>query len=206
MFIETDYNEAWLNNPDKLNELIDGFLSDDEIKTEQLIKCCYRRIFFNCLKLVKDEHVAEDLTHDTFIKALKYKSSFDKTQKFIFWLLKISTNICINYFNEKSKDAKNCVYIDALESEADSVKKVRDLLIDGKAERKIEEKLHNEIIYKAVSLLPLIYRMPVILKYYNDLSYEEISKILDKPIGTIKFRLNRAKAFLMAALGSSFGE
>jgi len=186
----------------KVDDLINGFLGGDRGKTESLIKYYYRNVYFNCLRMVRDEAAAEDLTHESFIRALKYKSSFDRTQKFIFWLLKISTNVCLQYFNENKKDRFLLVHIDALDDSASSINNLNKILIDKKSHVKMEEKFENEIILKAVMLLPLIYRVPVLLRFYNDLSYEEIATILKKPVGTIKFRINRAKGLLAGALQS----
>ncbi len=193
-------NNGLNSNADYLNRLIEGFLKYEESSTEELVNFFYKKVFYKCLKIVKDENAADDLTHDTFIKALKYRNSFDKNQSFICWLFKISSNLCINYFNSQSKKIKRNVYIDALETEVHSVKQLHDILIDKKTLKIIDQKIESEIIAGAVSLLPLIYRLPIILHYYNDFSYEEIARILNKPIGTIKFRLHRAKAFLMTVL------
>lgn len=200
MYDENNRKNGLNSDADQLNRLIEGFLKYEESSTEELVCYFYKKVFYNCLKIVKDESAADDLTHDTFIKALKYRNSFDKNQHFICWLFKISSNLCINYFNAQSKKIQRHVYIDALETEVHNVKQLRDVLIDKKSLNKIDQKIESEIIAGAVSLLPLIYRMPVILHYYNDFSYEEIAKILNKPIGTIKYRLHRAKAFLMTVL------
>jgi len=184
----------------KIDDLINGFIDGDRRKTELLIKYYYRNVYFNCLRMVREKSMAEDLTHESFIRALKYKSSFDRTQKFIFWVLKISTNVCLQYFNENKKDRLYLVHIDALDDSASSINFLNKILIDKKSHIKMEKKIESEIILKAVMLLPLIYRIPIVLRFYNELSYDEIATILKKPLGTIKFRLNRAKALLAVVL------
>jgi len=162
--------------------------------------CFYKPVYLNCLKITRDNSVAEDLTHDVFVRAFKYKTNYDPQHKFIFWLIKISTNVCLTYLNKKSKERYRNVYIEELDCEAGNMKQLHDALVDKKAGLVIEEKFENELVEEAILLLPLPYRIPVVYKYYYDMSYEEIAKMLDKPIGTIKFRLNRAKRQLAIML------
>jgi len=186
---------------DSLEELVEGFVNNDQDKTERLVRHYYKNIFFNCIRIVRDDVAAEDLTHETFIKALKYRASFDKTQKFIFWLLKISTNVCLDYFNYHKRENMNVVRIEALNATAGNFRDLNELLVDANAQINLDKKIEQEIVSNAVMLLPVMYRVPVLLRYYNDLSYEEIAAIMQKPVGTIKFRVNRAKMILAKALG-----
>ncbi|HOT77078.1 MAG TPA: sigma factor-like helix-turn-helix DNA-binding protein, partial [Candidatus Wallbacteria bacterium] len=83
-------------------------------------------------------------------------------------------------------------YIEAIEAGAGSINDLKKFLIDEKAEIKMNEKFEKDLLKDIIGLLPAIYRITIILKYYNDLKYEEISKILNIPVGTAKFRINRA--------------
>jgi len=178
------------------SELISGFLNGVPSLTEELITLYYKRIYFNCLKMLRDETAAEDATQETFIRAIKYKSSYDKKFRFIFWLLKISTNFCLDSLKKSGRENKMSVRIESLDTDAKNISGLRGLLVDKKAQMQIDDLAGSEMIKGAIDLLPVAYRVTVSLRYYNELSYEEIAQILNKPVGTIKFRMSRAKRLL----------
>lgn len=194
--IKKEYNKTLSVDETGIEVLVDGFLSGSRDDTEELIKVYYKTIYLNCLRITRNDTTAEDLTHETFIRALKYKHTYDKNQKFLFWILKISANVCLYYFYRQNTKNKATVSIESLESDEVNFKELQEILTDKKAEARLDKNLEKELISDAVNLLPDIYRLPIILKYYYDFSYEEVAGILEKPMGTIKFRFNKAKKIL----------
>jgi len=182
-------------------EIIDGFLTGDIQKTGALIELYYKSLYLNCLKLTRNSDVSEDLTQEAFIRAFKYKNTYNKSFKFSNWLLKISTNVCMRYFNNHGRELKKTIYIESLDEHVKSFYQLNNLLKKG--EIPFDEKIENDIVSCAVNLLPFIYRAVLVLRYYNELTYEEISDVLKKPVGTVKFRLSRAKDLLGKLLESS---
>ncbi|HOD41289.1 MAG TPA: sigma-70 family RNA polymerase sigma factor [Candidatus Wallbacteria bacterium] len=173
-------------------QLIEGFFNGEDDKTNALISLYYKFVYYNCLRITRDADAAQDLTQDSFVRVYKYRETYDKKYKFSNWLLKISSNVCMDFLRQRGKDRVKVLYIEAIEAGAGSINDLKKFLIDEKAEIEMNEKFEKNLLKDLIGLLPAIYRVTVILKYYNDLKYEEISKILNIPVGTAKFRINRA--------------
>lgn len=189
-----------LNESENLNDLIDGFLNGDDSKTNALIVFFYKHVYSNCYKLVFDVDAASDLTQDSFVRAYKYKDTYNKKYKFSNWLLKISTNACMDFLKQRKKERCRLVYIETIEAEVGGINKLKKYLIDEKFECIINEKFERELLESIIKLLPDIYRVTLILRYYNGFKYEEISQILNIAVGTVKFRVNRARRILTKLL------
>jgi len=179
-----------------IDELIEGLLNDRKNDIEELFSIFYKKVFLNCLRIVREKNAAEDLTHETFLKVLRYRRTFDKKYRFLYWILKISTNECFMYLKEKRKDDYYQLHIEELELDDGNINRLQAILTDKKAQVEMENRIDTQFIIEAINMLPPIYGIPIFLKYYNDLSYEEIAGVLDVQIGTIKFRLNKAKNYL----------
>lgn len=177
-------------------ELIEGFTAGYPEETEQLIGLYYKRIYLNCVKLLRNADDSEDAVQETFIRAIKYRGGYDKKRTFLFWLLKISTNLCFDILKKNNRELIKTVKIEALNVEVEGLKDFRDFIVDYKAQRDIEDWPVRELIKNAIDLLPVAYRATVSLRYYNEMTCEDIASILEKPVGTIKFRLSRARKYL----------
>lgn len=186
--------------PKELNELIEGFLNDDDGKIDALIGSYYKFVYFNCLRILRDPEAAKDLTQDAFVRVYKYRGTYDKKYKFSSWLLKIATNACMDYLRRAGRERSMSVRLETIESAAGSLSRLKKQLVDDKFESDMDEKFEKALLSDVISLLPAMYRVTLVLKYYNDLSYEEISKILNIPVGTAKFRINRAKRIIIKML------
>jgi RNA polymerase sigma-70 factor (ECF subfamily) len=185
---------------EKLSGLVDGFLENDKEKTGKLIETFYRKIYSNCLRILCDPYAAEDQTNETFIRAIKYRRTYDKKYKFSNWLLKISTNLCLNALRSRNTENKFCMRLDSLEVTFGNLYELKLNLVDQKSIIVFDEKFENEFVRKTIEAMPAIYRIPILLKYYCELSYEEIAYVIEKPVGTVKFRISRAKALLAKLL------
>lgn len=184
----------------EINELIEGFLNGEDKKINALITAYYKFVYFNCVRILRDDEAAKDLTQDAFVRVYKYRNTYDKNFKFSNWLLKIATNACMDYLRKSNKDRARVLHIETIESGAGCVNDLKKYLVDDKFEAGMDEKFEKDLLNDIISLLPPIYRVTLVLKYYNDLSYEEISKILNIPAGTAKFRINRAKRIIIKLL------
>lgn len=189
-----------INEVENLNDLIDGFLSGDDCKTNALIVFFYKYVYNNCYKLVFDMDAASDLTQDSFVRAYKYKDTYSKSYKFSNWLLKISTNVCMDFLRQRKKERSRLVYIETIEAEVGGINKLKKYLIDEKFECIMDEKFERELLESIIKLLPDIYRVVLILRFDNDFKYEEISQTLNIAVGTVKFRINRARRILTKLL------
>jgi RNA polymerase sigma-70 factor (ECF subfamily) len=90
--------------------------------------------------------------------------------------------------------------LDSLEVTFGNLYELKLNLVDQKSIIVFDEKFENEFVRKTIEAMPAIYRIPILLKYYCELSYEEIAYVIEKPVGTVKFRISRAKALLAKLL------
>lgn len=125
-----------------------------------------------------DRYTAEDLTSEIFLKAFSAFKSFDRKRSFKTWIFTIAHNHLINYYSSK----KPTLSLD----EAYSVMKEDDL---GAA---VDKKDALGKVFQIVEGLPEASREIVIMRFVNDLEYDEIASVLGKEQGTVRTALSRA--------------
>lgn len=159
-------------------------------------------IFFMVLKMVHNRDDAEDITIESFGKAFNRLEKYDPKYAFSTWLFKIATNNCIDFIRKKRLETMS---IDEPIGGGDDGDELR---IDVKSEQlNPEEKFIKK--QRAVSVRGNIdklddkYRTLIELRYYKELSYEEIAQELDIPLGTVKAQLYRAKELLFKLMNKN---
>jgi RNA polymerase sigma-70 factor (ECF subfamily) len=142
----------------------------------------YQKIVFNlAFRMVNDFDDAEDITQSVFINVFEKLQSFNSKYRFFSWLYRIAVNESLNFLNQR--------------------KQFEELNSEIVSEEKTPEETYDEIettrdVQKALMSLKPDYRIAVVLKHFQDLSYEEISHILDIPEKTVKSRLFTARQLL----------
>ena len=141
-------------------------------------------------RIVRDDGVAEELAQDTFVKAFGALRSFDPAYKFMNWVLRIAHNTAIDFLRRRRPAT---VSIDE-ESPGPSV---TEALVDERQASPFDRAANADLradLETALAALRPEYRQMVVMRYLEDLSYEDISEILDLPLGTVKSHLHRARA------------
>ena len=139
---------------------------------------------------VKDAEVAKDMVQNTFIKCYKNLDFFRFDAKVKTWLYRITINECKDYlksWNYKMVQVKSFIN--------ETTKSILP-----STEKTVIDKYNNEEIKDTIFSLPKVYREVVYLYYYESLSTEEIAKVLDIPVNTVKTRLRRAKQRLHSVI------
>ena len=156
------------------------------------------RIIGLAMKFVKDIQTAEDVAQESFIKAYKSLDSFREESAFYTWLYRIASNTSKNYLISKKR--KN----ELLESEVFSSEEVDIFDIPGGSspEEILQANNLREVIFESLSNLPEDIRTAVSLREFEGLSYEEISKVLDCPIGTVRSRIFRGREIIQEKIFS----
>ena len=147
-------------------------------------------------RMVRDGGVAEELAQDAFVKAFSALRSFDPSYKFSNWILRIAHNTAIDYLRRARPDM---VSFDA----GASGHGLADALIDDRERSPLDRAVQRglrEDLEAALGQLRPEYRRLVIMRYLEDLSYEEIADILGLPLGTVKSHLHRARAALAVVM------
>ncbi|REA57279.1 RNA polymerase subunit sigma [Dyadobacter luteus] len=151
-------------------------------------------------RLTMDEDDANDLVQDTYLKAFRFISSFEQGTNAKAWLFRILKNSFINDYRKKSKEPSKVDYQEVETTynseEASDTTYTVDLRADA-----VQELIGDEVA-NALNALPVDFRTVIILCDIEGFTYEEMAKILDIPIGTVRSRLHRARNLLKEKLKS----
>jgi RNA polymerase sigma-70 factor (ECF subfamily) len=176
-------------------DLIDkAVIEKDQQAYAMLMKRYKKAVYFMILKMIRDADDAEDLTMEAFAKAFRNLHKFKKDYTFSTWLFRIATNNTIDFIRKKklktmslnttmSDDGGNAVTIDVEDD-------------DNNPQDEYIRSQRIEMVRIFVDKLPAKYRKLVQLRYFDELSYEEIAQELEKPLGTVKAQLHRSRELL----------
>lgn len=159
-------------------------------------------IYYMLLKMVNNNDDAEDLTLEAFGKAFNRLNQYTPNFAFSTWLFKIATNNCIDFLRKKKK---NVMSIDNRVSNNDGEEYMFEIKSDGMSPEQIamnEQKI--QLMRQYVKKLKPRYEILVEMRYFKEMSYEEISIELNLPLGTVKAQLFRAREFLYNIMKHSF--
>ena len=179
-------------------QLVAAAKTGDNKAFEKLLSKYRKSVYYMLLKMVKNADDAEDLTQEAFAKAFNSIEKFDSTFAFSTWLFRIATNNCIDFIRKKRVST---VSIDQpLEGDDGSRMRfdVKDDNLDPNQEMLKKQRKHY--LNMAIDRLPEKYRTLVELRYFRELSYEEVAQELQIPLGTVKAQLFRARELLSQEL------
>ena len=179
----SDVNDKFKYSDEKL---ILRFQEGDINAYNELVKRYKDRLLNFVLRYFNNVEQAEDVVQDTLIKLYTHASYYKNVAKFSTWIFTIAKN---NALTELRKNKRK---------KTDSLWTEDGQIIDiNSKEESLDSKVQNEIaieqLNKFLDEIPENFRMAVVLRDFQELSYEEISKILEIPIGTIKSRINRGR-------------
>lgn len=175
-------------------ELVKRAIANDQKAYAELMTRYKDAIYFMLLKMVNNKEDANDLTVEAFAKAFenieKYRSDF----AFSTWLFKIATNNCIDFIRKRRlKTLSIDEGFDTAEGE-DRRYDFAASTLDPEEHLIRKEKI--DLMRDIVDKLPTRYRELVVLRYFEEKSYEEIAENLQIPLGTVKAQLFRARDLL----------
>lgn len=150
-------------------------------------------------RLTYDEDDAKDLVQETYLKAFRFIDSFQRGTNAKAWLFRILKNSFINDFRKKSKEPSKVDYQEVetyYNSEDVDASITPDLRVDA-----VQDMIGDEVS-NALNSLAVDFRTVIILCDLEGFTYEEMAKILDIPIGTVRSRLHRARNLLKEKLKS----
>jgi RNA polymerase sigma-70 factor (ECF subfamily) len=150
------------------------------------------------LRLTNDEDDANDLVQDTYLKAFRFINSFERGTNAKAWLFRILKNSFINDYRKKSKEPSKVDYQDVETTYNSTEDAEMDATTDLRTET-VQDMIGDEVA-NALNSLPVDFRTVIILCDIEGFTYEEMAKILDIPIGTVRSRLHRARNLLKEKL------
>lgn len=177
-------------------EIWEEIISDSEKGAKRLVAEFWDRLFGASLVLCKDEHAAEDLVFRTFAQVIVKINQYDVSKLFWNWIYAI----LLNFFRGDLRKMKAEVGEDS-----DFCEQVIDASDESLAVENLAG-LDAEVVRGAVSQLSPILREVVMLRYFEDKTLQEMSQLMNVPVGTVKSRLHLARRSLKKSLGRAFNE
>lgn len=157
-------------------------------------------IYYLLLKMIKNPYDAEDLTIEAFGKAFRNLDRYTVDYAFSTWLFRIAVNNCIDFLRKKNC-TPSCIDQDICACE-NSMQELNNPYEQSTPEDTFIEKQRITMMRWAVEQLRPKYRTLIELRYFEELSYEEISKELNISMSNVKIQLFRAKDMLSAIMGN----
>ena len=180
-----------------VNKRIKQVLKGDKDAFAEIVDLYQHRLYQVCYRMLGNRHEAEDIAQEAFVRAFINIHSFDQKRKFSTWLYRIATNLCIDRIRKKKPD----YYLDAEVRGTEGLDMYSQIAASDELpeEELMKLELQERIQYE-ISRLPDKYRSAIVLKYMEELSLQEISEILDLPLGTVKTRIHRGREALRKQL------
>lgn len=182
--IESRENEASAGD----EELIERTLSGERDAFATLISRYQDRLYNTAVLIVRDTEEAKDIVQETFLQAFASLSQFRQSSRFYTWLYQIAFNIAVGVLRRRKRTIP-----------AERLPETTWENLASRGESPEESQTRREsvrMIWTAINRLPIEYRGPVILREIEGASYEQIAKIVEIPVGTVRSRLYRARLML----------
>lgn len=175
----------------------------DEQSYKRLVNKYERALYYHILKMVKDKEQVEDLVQEAFVKAFDNLESYNTNYAFSTWLYRIATNHTIDYLRKKKLQTLS---IDKPRKTKSGEMEMQLEDHSAQTDRSIIRKQRQNIVQDAIDELPAKYRKVIRLRHMEEKSYQEISEELDKPLGTVKAHIFRAREMLYKSLKDKRGQ
>ena len=178
-------------------ELIKRFQKGDETAYVELVKRYKDKLTNFVYHYIGDIDTTEDIVQDTMLKLYDKKDYYKEVAKFSTWIYTIARNLANTELRKKKR--RKVTFLSHLTKDGSNYDiESSDLSI----EKHIENQFLIDLLQKAIQKLPNHFRTVILLRDVQGLSYQDVSEIIEAPIGTIKSRINRARIQLQAELKS----
>ena len=165
---------------------------DTELDFDDIYRDHHRRVFNLCAYLLNSHTAAEDAAHEVFIRARRRMDTYDPALPFSSWILKVASNYCIDILRRRG-----------LERRLFGVDDPETLNLSSGLPSPLTQVLTTEqarTVRQALGRLPDKFRIPVVLAYYNEYSYDQIAAVMKIPRNTVATLLFRGKQLLREKL------
>ena len=179
-----------------VHDLVRRARRGDDAAFRRLVEMYMRAVYSIAYRLMGDHDDADDVVQETFVRAHRSLARYDESYSFYTWLRTIATRLGLNELEKRRR--RKTQGGDSFDAAAEIVPASAPDPVDDLAGEELRQALGQ-----ALDTLTEEYRAVLVLRAYEDLSYEEISRTLDIPIGTVMSRLCRARGLLRQALSAA---
>ncbi len=186
-------NEKKRSRIDEDKELVVSALDGDNTAFAKLMSRYWDSIYHRMLKMVNNKNDAEDLTMEAFSKSFLNLPLYSEEYAFSTWLYRVASNNCIDFLRKQ----KGVHY--SIDQSDDDELEMQSIVLSTESlnpEEKLIQSQRAKAVRGLIGKLNPHYQELIELRYFKEYSYEEISKALDLPLGTIKVQLFRARNML----------
>jgi RNA polymerase sigma-70 factor, ECF subfamily len=169
---------------DSDQNLIGSFRAGDEDAFDRLFERYQEYVYNVCLGILANPDDARDCTQEAFLRVYRKVGAFRGEAAFSTWLYRVAVNVCVGQLRKRPRNA-----VTSLEDE-----NVREIADDGpEAWAGPVREADEAIVREVVAELPEDYRLVLVLRYFQDLSYEEMVQVLGYTMSQLKVKLHRAR-------------
>lgn len=175
-------------------ELVKQSVLGDQNAFAELLNRYKNLVYSVVLRMVNDAEQANDLAQEIFIKLYRNLDKYQPEYKFSTWLIRISTNHVIDYRRKKKQETISMEEIPY------------ELTNYQTPEKEYIRKEQSKQLEYAISTLPDLYKIPIVLYHQHGLHYQEIADIIGEPLSKVKNRIFRGRKMLKESLEKGKGE
>jgi len=179
-------------------EVVQKAIAGDNAAYAELLERYRDTIYFMLLKKVNNEIDAEDLTIEAFGKAFKSLEKYNPTYAFSTWLFKIANNNCVDFLRKQKHKHYSMDSRMQDDDDSDASYDIASDLLDP--EERLIKNQKADLLKDVVRQLKSRYSQLIRLRYYKEMSYQEISEEMKIPLGTVKAQLYRSRELLRSML------
>ena len=177
---------------DEVN-LVAASKKGDQDSFALLVQHHQRRVFNLVYRMLQEYEEANEVTQETFLAAWKGLPSFRGDARFSTWLYRIAYNCALKQLEQRKRDR-------AIQIGVQAEQIVANATCEQQVDAQLEAHSRQAMVHEQLDKLPAKYRIVLVLRHLQDMTYEEMAEILTTPIGTIKTHLFRARNLLKERL------
>jgi RNA polymerase sigma-70 factor (ECF subfamily) len=177
--------------------LVKASQNGDEDAFACLVQRHQRRVFTTVLRMLQDYEEASEITQEVFLAAWMGLPSFRGAARFATWLYRIAYHCALKQLERRKRER-------SLQAAIEAEQMLEEVNKQKQAEDSLELRDRQAIVREQMEELPAKYRIVLILRHLQEMTYEEMADILTMPIGTIKTQLFRARHLLKERLYNAF--
>jgi RNA polymerase sigma-70 factor (ECF subfamily) len=191
------------DDPERDIRLMEKVRAGDEAAFRELVEAHQHRVIGTVTRMLGDANEAEDLSQQIFVRVWKSAPRWEPTAKFTTWLYTILRNLVFNECRRRSRH--KLTSLDAATDDEEHPQQFADATVKQPYTTMLDEEM-QDAIERSIQELPEAQRMAVIMRRYQDVSYEEIAEVLELTVPSVKSLLFRARNDLREKLKKYLGD